>query len=130
MNSLEITTFYDKYISCLNSRKLIGLGQFVNETLIYNEKAIHLKDYQEMLAQNFRDIPDLYFKIDLIIAGENEIASRLNFNCTPIGSFMGIEVNGKTVSFSEHVFYRLTNDKISEVWSLIDKDAIREQAAD
>ena len=129
MNSLEITTFYNKYISCLNSRKLIGLGQFVNETLTYNEKAIYLKDYQEMLAQNFRDIPDLYFKIDLIIAGDNDIASRLNFNCTPTGSFMGIEVNGKTVSFSEHVFYRLTNDKISEVWSLIDKDAIRYQAA-
>lgn len=127
MHTTEITRFYERYIDCLNSKKPDDLNQFVNEKLVYNKKPIELKDYQEMLAQNFRDIPDLHFKIDFIIPGENRVASRLIFHCTPVGKFMGISVNGKKVLFSEHVFYELVNGKISEVWSLIDTDAIREQ---
>jgi len=87
-----------------------------------------LNDYREMLAHNISDIPDLYFKAELIVAGDNHIASRLLFDCTPAGRFMDIPVNDPRVLFSEHVFYRLRDDKISEAWSLIDKDAIREQA--
>jgi predicted ester cyclase len=130
MHTSEISRFYEQYIDCLNSRTLEDLGHFVNARLTYNQKAITLKDYQEMLAQNFEDIPDLYFEIDLLVAGEAHIASRLNFNCTPVGEFMGISVNGRKVSFSEHVFYKLTHDKIGDVWSLIDKDAIRAQIAE
>ncbi|WP_232375429.1 ester cyclase [Mycolicibacterium baixiangningiae] len=31
------------------------------------------------------------------------------------------------MSFAEHVFYRFRAERIVEVWSLIDKEAIREQ---
>ena len=126
MIASEINNYYSRYIDCLNSKRLERLEEFVNKKLI-NKKAIELKDYQEMLAQNFRDIPDLYFKIDLIVAGDNEVGSRLLFHCTPSGRFMDIPVNGRKVLFSEHAFYRLRDDKINEVWSLIDKDAIRDQ---
>jgi len=127
MHALQIKEFYERYIECLNKRDLDQLGQFVNEKLTYNQRPIELKGYHEMLAQNFSDIPDLYFDVEFIIPGKNEIASRLNFKCTPSGEFMGIAVNGRTVEFCEHVFYQLRDGKISEVWSLIDKDAIREQ---
>jgi|GEM_PF-4038075 len=46
---------------------------------------------------------------------------------TPVKIFMGIAVNGRKVQFCEHVFYKLSDNKINEVCSLIDKDAIREQ---
>ncbi|KAA8482902.1 ester cyclase [Arcticibacter tournemirensis] len=127
MDSLATRHFYQRYIDCLNNRSLGDLDQFVSQTVIYNQNQISLKDYQEMLTQNFRDIPDLYFHVDLLLTQENEIACRLNFSCTPVTVFMGIPVHGQKVSFSEHVFYRLAGNKISEVWSLIDKDAIRDQ---
>ncbi|MBT1702613.1 ester cyclase [Chryseosolibacter indicus] len=123
----NLTQFYQNYISCLNNRRLQDLDLFVNEDLTYNKKAMHLKDYQNLLAQNFKDIPDLYFEIGLLVANEDTIACRLNFNCTPAGEFMGVVVNGRRVSFSEHVFYKLVNGKISEVLSLIDREAIRDQ---
>lgn len=127
MHSSKTREFYEKYIACLNSRKLENLGLYVNEVLTYNKKSISLKDYQALLEQNIKDIPDLYFQVDLLVADDDTIASRLNFNCTPEGEFMGILVNGRKVTFSEHVFYKLVNNKISEVWSLIDKEAIRDQ---
>jgi predicted ester cyclase len=41
--------------------------------------------------------------------------------------FLGLQVGGKTVSFSENVFYEFRDGKIREVWSVIDKAAIESQ---
>jgi predicted ester cyclase len=127
MDSSTLTDFYNRYIECLNERRIQDLDQFVNETLTYNHKRITRNDYQDMLAENISDIPDLFFDLDFIVASGNDIASRLKFICSPKGIFKGIAVNGKRVTFVEHVFYRLEENKISDVLSLIDTDAIRSQ---
>lgn len=80
-----------------------------------------------MLEEDFRAIPDLFFKVELLIADEAHIASRLYFDCTPHGVLFGLPVNGKRVKFVENVFYEYSDDKISKVWSLIDKEAIAQQ---
>jgi len=129
MKALENKDIYLKYIDCLNSRRLDDIAEFAHDELTYNRKLITLKDYKDMLAENISDIPDLYFNIDLLVVNEETVACRLKFDCTPVEEFMGIRVNGKKVSFTEHVFYKLKDKKIIEVWSLIDKDAIRSQVS-
>ena len=59
--------------------------------------------YRAMLEQDFRDIPGLYFKIELLVVDPPHTASRLRFDCTPKGRFLGLEINGKQVSFTENV---------------------------
>jgi hypothetical protein len=54
-------------------------------------------------------------------------ASRLGFDCTPKGMFLGLHVNGKRVSFTENVIYEFGSEKIVRVWSVIDKAAIEAQ---
>lgn len=73
-------------------------------------------------------IPDLHFKVDLVVATESRIASRLRFDCTPIGEFLGVPVNGRRIVFHEHAFYTLREGKIAEVFSVIDKAAVEAQA--
>jgi predicted ester cyclase len=51
----------------------------------------------------------------------------LRFDCTPAGSFLGLEVNGRKVSFAENVFYEFDERKIKTVWSIIDKATIEAQ---
>jgi predicted ester cyclase len=80
-----------------------------------------------MLERDFREIPDLHFDIQLLICDPPYIASRLGFVCTPKGTFLGLAVNGKRVSFTENVFYQFRNGKIEQVWSVIDKAAIEAQ---
>ena len=77
-----------------------------------------------MLERDFYEIPDLYFNTQLLISDPPYIASRLRFDCTPKGKFLGIPVNGKKVSFTENVFYEFRGEKIENVWSVIDKAAI------
>ena len=66
-------------------------------------------------------------EIRLLIAEPPRLASRLAFDCTPKGRFLGLDVGGKRVSFTENVFYEFREGKIAEVWSVIDKAAIEAQ---
>jgi len=80
-----------------------------------------------MLERDFDEIPDLRFNIQLLVADAPYVASRLAFDCSPKGKFLGLDVNGKRVSFTENVFYEFREQKIVQVWSVIDKAAIEAQ---
>jgi predicted ester cyclase len=122
-----LSDIYRDYIACLNKQDWPKLGQFVQDDAIYNGQRIGLSGYREMLERDFDEIPDLYFNIHLLISDPPYIASRLGFDCTPKGKFLGLPVNGKRVSFTENVFYEFRSEKIDQVWSVIDKAAIEAQ---
>jgi len=118
---------YRGYIACLNGQDWDNLGNFVHERVRYNGEPIGLSGYREMLQGDFRAIPDLFFDIQLLICEPPRVASRLQFNCTPKGELFGLPVNGRRVQFAENVFYAFVDGKIENVWSIIDKAAIKSQ---
>ena len=127
MTRTDLSSIYRDYIFCLNKQDWSKLGQFVHDEVHYNGRQIRVSGYREMLERDFNEIPDLHFDIQLLISDPPYIASRLRFDCTPKGMFLGLHVNGKRVSFTENVFYEFRNDKIAQVWSVIDKAAIEAQ---
>ena len=120
---------YRRYISYLNDRRVDELGEFVHEALTYNGEAMTRLDYQNLIARDIAAIPDLHFDVQLLVVDGDKIACRLSFECTPQREFLGFQPNGKSISFAEHVFYRLRDGKIDEVWSLLDRPAIAAQLA-
>jgi predicted ester cyclase len=106
---------------------LPNLGKFVHDDVRYNGKRIGLPGYRKMLEGNFRDIPDLQFSVQILVCEPPRVVSRLNFDCTPNGEFLGLPINGKKVKFSENVFYEFLDGRIVDVWSIIDKAAIEAQ---
>lgn len=128
MNSDELSAIYRGYIDCLNQQDWDSLERYVSENVSHNGKTLELSGYRAMLEGDFAAIPDLYFNVALLVSQPPHIASRLVFNCTPIGMLFGLPVNGKPVQFEENVFYEFDDDgKIQNVWSIIDKGAIAEQ---
>jgi predicted ester cyclase len=127
MTRTDLRDVYRDYIACLNRQDWPKLGQFVHDEVHYNGQRIGVVGYRAMLERDFDEIPDLHFDIELLISDPPWIASRLRFNCTPKGKFLGLQVNGKRVSFSENVFYQFRGEKIEQVWSVIDKAAIEAQ---
>src|SRR5205823_5952731 len=83
------------------------LEQFVHDEVYYNGQRIGILGYREMLERDFHEIPHLYFNIQLLISDPPYIASRLGFDCTPKERFLGLQVNGKRVSFTEVLQYDL-----------------------
>ncbi|WNC93363.1 ester cyclase [Paraburkholderia sp. FT54] len=127
MDTPDLYNLYRDYIACLNKQDWPNLGLYVDDDVHYNGQRIGLSGYREMLERDFREIPDLYFNIQLLISDPPFIGSRLGFACTPTATFLGLAVNGKRVSFSENVFYQFRGAKIEQVWSVIDKAAIEAQ---
>jgi predicted ester cyclase len=123
----ELSGIYRDYIACLNRQEWTELGRFVHDDAIHNGRHLGLAGYRAMLEQDFRDIPDLRFSIQLLVSDPPIIASRLSFDCSPAGTFLGLPVNGRRVAFTENVFYEFRETKIVHVWSVVDKAAIEAQ---
>jgi predicted ester cyclase len=123
----DLSDVYRGYIACLNQQDWPKLEQFVDDHVSYNDQQIGFLGYRKMLERDFCEIPDLHFNIQLLISDAPYIASRLAFDCSPKGKFLGLAVDGKRVSFTENVFYEFREEKIVQVWSVIDKAAIEAQ---
>lgn len=127
MTKSDLSDRYRGYIACLNKQDWPNLGRFVHDEVTHNGRKLGLSGYLEMLVRDFDEIPDLYFDIQLLVADPPYVASRLSFDCTPRGMFLGLDVSGKRISFAENVFYEFQRGKIRQVWSIIDKTAIEAQ---
>lgn len=127
MIKTDLSDIYRDYIACLNRQDWPQLERFVHGEVSHNGRRFGLAGYREMLAKDFHEIPDLYFDIQVLASDPPYIASRLKFDCTPRGTFLGLPVNGKRVAFAENVFYEFRSGKIWQVWSVIDKAAIEAQ---
>ena len=127
MIKTDIADVYRNYIDCLNQQDWPKLGQFVHDDAVHNGRQVGLVGYRELLEKDFDDIPDLHFSVQMLISQPPYVASRLAFDCTPKGIFLGLPVNGTRVSFTENVFYEFRGEKICQVWSVIDKVDIETQ---
>lgn len=127
MTKSDLSDRYRGYIACLNKQDWPNLGRFVHDEVTHNGRKLGLSGYLEMLVRDFDEIPDLYFDIQLLVADPPYVASRLSFDCAPRGTFLGLDVSGKRISFAENVFYEFQRGKIGQVWSVIDKTAIEAQ---
>lgn len=127
MTDSDLLVVYRDYLACLNARRWDELGRFVAEGVIYNGKRLGLNGYRSMLEANTYAIPDLQFTPEILLANDNVVAARLFFECTPERVFVGFEPTGSRIGFAEHVFYRIDNRRIVEVWSVIDKQAVHDQ---
>lgn len=111
MTGDDLANLYRAYIACLNRQDWPALGQFVHDDVVHNERPLGLAGYRTMLEQDFREIPNLRFNIERLISDPPSIAARLKFDCAPVGSFLGLAVNGRRVSFCENVFYEFREEK-------------------
>ncbi|MBF9263640.1 ester cyclase [Paracidovorax cattleyae] len=127
MQATNTQDFYLAYIACLNAQDWPRLGDFVEADVRHNDRPLGLTGYRAMLENDFARIPDLRYEVELLVADGNCVGSRLGFNCSPQGEFLGLPVNGRRVVFSENVLYELRDGKIARVWSVIDKSAIEAQ---
>lgn len=123
----DLANIYRGYIDCLNSQDWENLGRFVQDDVRRNGTTLGLSGYRRMLEDNFEQIPDLHFDIQMLVAEPPRIAARLWFDVTPKGQFLRVLVNGRKVTFAENAFYEFREGRIQEVWSVIDKAAIEDQ---
>jgi steroid delta-isomerase-like uncharacterized protein len=123
----DLDVHYRRYLASLNERRLDRLVEFVHDEITYNDVPMSRADYRDLIARHIAAVPDMFFAIDLLVVRADHVACRITFDCTPQAEFLGLQPSGRTVSFSEHVFYRFREGRIEQVWSLLDMEAVRKQ---
>src|SRR6187402_657905 len=111
---INLADLYQGYIDCLNAQDWDNLAKFVDTEVSYNGERVGLDAYRQAREREFREIPDLHFKVSILVSDQKTVASRLEFDITPTGEFLGLPVNGKRVKFSENVFYEYEVGKSPE----------------
>ncbi len=72
-----------------------------------------LKGYVSSFLTAF---PDLHFTIDDLLAEGDKVLWRFTSQATHTGPLMNIPPTGKRATVTGMVLFRVTNDKIAEVW--------------
>ncbi|NIZ91560.1 ester cyclase [Kineococcus rubinsiae] len=127
MNGGALERHYRDYLAALDDRRFEDLPAFVADELTYNEASLSAARYRALLEDDVRRIPDLSFDVQHLVVAGDHVAARLRFDCTPVETFHGFEPTGSRVVFTEHVFYRFRDDRIVQVWSLLDVAALQRQ---
>jgi predicted ester cyclase len=129
MSDRALADHHRAYLRALDERRFEDLVDFVEDELTYNDEPMTRQQYADMIAGDVAAAPDLRFRVGTLVAGEDQVACRLLFDCLPVGEFLGLAPTGARVVFSEHAFYRFRDRRIAAVWSLIDRAAVQRQLA-
>jgi predicted ester cyclase len=125
--SSRLRQHYLDYIAVLNDRRFEDLAGFVAGELSYNDQPTTRLQYQRDRQDEVEAIPDLRFNVGLLVVEGDLVACKLDFDCTPVKTFLGFQPSGNRIQFTEHVFYRFSSDLIVAVTSLLDLAAIQRQ---
>ncbi len=84
----------------------------------------YLKDRARSLLKAF---PDIHFIIEDVVERYDCLAARVTLEGTQRGEFAGIPATGNRMKVYDFAMYRIVDGKITDVWSLIDMHALRDQ---
>ena len=85
-------------------------------------------DYLKGRAQSLLNaFPDVHFVIEDMVQQDDRVAARVTLEGTQRSDFAGIRATGKRMKVYDFATYRIVDGKITDVWSLIDMQAMRDQ---
>ena len=127
MDAAELGQHYRRYIECLNQRQIDQLDEFVHETIRYNGAPMSRDDWKAgPILATVEAMPDFRWTISEIVVAGERVAARLTDTGTLAREWLGLPT-GRSVAFTEMVFYTFTDGRMSEIWSLFDQAGMKAQ---
>jgi steroid delta-isomerase-like uncharacterized protein len=85
-------------------------------------------DYLKARAASLlKAFPDVKFVIEEFVQQGDRLAARVTLEGTHQADFAGIPTTGKRMKVYDFAMYRIAEGKITDIWSLIDMQAMRDQ---
>lgn len=108
-----LRSIYLDYIGCLNAQDYGRLGLYVDDDAVHNGKRLGLDGYSRLIEDSFSTYSWLHFNVGILVVDEEKhlVSARLILR--------GTDPNATDVE-REHVIYQFRDDKIAEVWSMLE----------
>jgi aspartyl-tRNA synthetase len=116
----RLEDFYRRYNRCCNDHDLGSLGAFVADDVMVDGEPRGLAAYVAGLEAVVRAFPDYRWEIRHLLVDPPLVAAHFVDTGTHRGEFLGVPATGRAVTTQEFAFYRITGDRIREVWVTAD----------
>lgn len=108
----------------INERRLAVIDElFTTDWVYYGAAGLEVhgpEGLKQLLTTYFNAFPDLYVKIEDMIAEKDKVVSRVICSGTHTDELMGIAPTGKQITITIICIDRLLDDKVAETWELVD----------
>lgn len=132
MAPIDLRARHSAFLDICNARNWSLLPTVISSNIMIQNNPVGLAAFAPFMANMVQQIPDLHFVPELVVADptNNTLACRFTFTCNPIGEFWGLPINGRKVTFSEHMILVFNDEgegKIEKCWTIPDIEAVRRQ---
>lgn len=84
-------------------------------------------ELRELVREWHRGFPDFRFDIHAIVASAGRAAVHATLSGTHRGEWRGLDPTGRSIAIEHMFFFLFEEDRVAEVWELLDRGELRRQ---
>lgn len=84
-------------------------------------------ELREIVGRWHEGFPDFRFEIHAVVASGDRAAVHATLWGTHDGPWGDLDATGRSISVEHMFFFRVEDDRLVEVWELLDRDTLRRQ---
>jgi predicted ester cyclase len=123
----RLESFYRRYNEVCNAHRFSVLGDFVAEDVQVNGRPQRLAEYIAGLEAVIDAFPDYRWNLRHLLIDGCWISAHFFDTGTHSGTFLGVPATGRVVTTQEFALYRISDERIAEVWVTADDLRLLEQ---
>ncbi len=108
--------FAERYIQAYNARDFDALEAMIAETIVLNGEETERSDFLGVVRQYMTWFPDVRLDATRIVGAEDHVTLRFEVTATGSGEMMGHDIDGKEISTTELILFRISDERITETW--------------
>jgi steroid delta-isomerase-like uncharacterized protein len=115
----EANPFLRRVVDTYNSHRLDAFDALLTEDCVLvrdGAEARGRESIKRVLAQLYRAIPDLEYRVDDALSAGDRTALRWEGRGSHLGEYLGIPPSGSAVSYTGITIYETRGDRISRIW--------------
>ena len=115
----EANAFLRRVLETYNSRRPEAFDALLTDDCALvrdGSEARGREAVERVLAQLYRAMPDLEYRIDDAVFSGDKVAIRWQGHGTHRAEYFGVPASGRPISYGGITFYEMRGDRISAIW--------------
>jgi steroid delta-isomerase-like uncharacterized protein len=123
----DYLSLYRSYLEYCNKHDLEAMATFYAPIIKIDGVPMDPAAVTAQFAPLITAFPDWHWEMRHILIDGDDVVVHFTVTGTHTGTFRGNAATGRRISVSEFTLYHLEDGKFTEVWDLLDMDAIMRQ---
>ena len=117
-----------------NEERFETIGPLFAETFTLHigdsQRTTTVAELREIVRRWHEGFPDFRFEIHAALASGDRAAVHATLRGTQDGPWGDLAATGRSIEVDHMFFFRIEDDRLVEVWELLDRDTLRRQLAE